>query len=154
MKLKTELNELLVDIFHTILKYELKMINYSTKQDLSMREIHLLEIVGKKPKGITISDIAKNFGITLASTTVMAQKLESRNLLIRNRNETDARSNLLTLSQEGKTIDNHHHDFHMNMINKITSGLTELEEAILYEFIKKLNQFFSNEASQLENPKK
>lgn len=150
MELKTELNELLVDIFHTILKNELKMINYSTNQDLSMREIHLLEVIGKNPKGITISDIAKKIGITLASITVMVQKLESRNLLIRNKNETDARSHLLTLSPEGKEIDYYHHDFHVNMINNITSGLTELEETILFEFVKRLNQFFTNQLNDAE----
>lgn len=148
MALKTELNELLVDIFHTVLKYELKMINYSTKQDLSMREIHLLEIVGKSPKGITVSDIAKKFEITLASITVMVQKLESRDLLVRNKNEVDARSHLLTLSPEGKEIDKHHHDFHVDMINNITSGLSELEETILYQFIKKLKQYFTNEVNK------
>lgn len=149
MELKTELNELLVDLFHIVLKYELKMINYAAKEDLSMREIHLLEIIGKNPMGITVSEIAKRFEITLASTTVMVQKLEGRNLLVRNKNEADARSHLLILSPEGREIDKHHHDFHIDMINSITSGLTELEENILYQFLKKLKQYFTNEANKL-----
>lgn len=145
---KKEFNELLVDTFHLILQTELQMIKKYEYNSLSMREIHLLEIVGKATGGITISDIAKTFQITLASVTVMVQKLEKQGLLEKNKHNTDKRSVLLVLTDEGKKIDKMHYTFHKEMVTSIIKGFTDFERHVLYECVKRLNVFFKDELNK------
>lgn len=142
---ETQFNELLVDTFHLILKTELKMIKDVDKNNLSMREIHLLEIIGKAKDGISISNIAKAFQITLASVTVMVQKLEKQNLLEKNKHSDDKRIVLMVLTEEGKKIDRHHFNFHKKMVQNITKNITDFERKVLFEGVTKLNSFFNEE---------
>ena len=143
--LNEEINELLASTFHLILKTELKMIKECEKNDLSMREIHLLEIVGKAENGISISQIAKIFQITMASVTVMVKKMESQQLLEKQKGSPDGRSVLLRLTDKGRVIDEYHYQFHQKMVTEITASLTDFEKQILFESIKKLNGFFNKE---------
>lgn len=69
-----EFNLLIVETFHNILKTELKMVNEITNSGLSMREVHLLEVVASGPK-ITISEISRAFEITMASENKMCAQI-------------------------------------------------------------------------------
>ncbi|MCL2487056.1 MAG: MarR family transcriptional regulator [Oscillospiraceae bacterium] len=143
--LNEEINEVLVNTFHLILKTELKMIKECEKNDLSMREIHLLEIVGKAENGIGVSQIANIFQITVASVTMMVKKMEQRQLIERQKDSTDGRSVLLRLTEAGKKIDAYHYQFHQTMVEHITGRLTDFEKQVFLGSIKKLNEFFNME---------
>lgn len=141
-----EFNLLIVDTFHNILKVELKMINSITKSGLSMREVHLLEIVANdKENCTTASKIAKSFGITLASVTVMVNKLAESGFLTKNKSETDARHIFLQLTQKGKKINEEHENFHKNMISKISKNLSNKEKKFLAKGVSSLNEMFKSE---------
>jgi len=147
-KLNEEINELLTSTFHLILKTELKMIKECEKNNLSIREIHLLEIVGKAENGISISQIAKTFQITMASVTIMVKKMEQQNFLERQKDSTDGRSVLIRLTEAGKKIDAYHDKFHQKMVNDITSNLTDFEKQVFFNSVKKLNEFFNAELEE------
>lgn len=141
-----EFNLLIVDTFHNILKVELKMINSITKSGLSMREVHLLEIVAKdKENRTTASIISKSFGITLASVTVMVNKLVENGFLIKNKSKIDGRHIYLQLTQKGKKINEEHENFHKKMISKISRNLNEEEKITLAKGVKTLNEMFKSE---------
>jgi len=141
-----EFNLLIVDTFHNILKVELKMINSITKSGLSMREVHLLEIVAKdKENRTTASIISKSFGITLASVTVMVNKLVENGFLIKNKSKIDGRHIYLQLTQKGKKINEEHENFHKKMISKISRNLKEEEKITLAKGVKTLNEMFKSE---------
>ena len=66
-----KLNDLLVDTFRSILKVEEQMVNNMGSLNLSISEVHLLESVEKCGEaGGTVSELAKDLGITLSSVTV------------------------------------------------------------------------------------
>ena len=141
-----EFNLLIVDTFHNILKVELKMINSITKSGLSMREVHLLEIVAKdKENRTTASIISKSFGITLASVTVMVNKLVENGFLIKNKSKIDGRHIYLQLTHKGKKINEEHENFHKKMISKISRNLKEEEKITLAKGVKTLNEMFKSE---------
>lgn len=141
-----EFNMLIVNTFHNILKTELKMINKITKSGLSMREVHLLEIVAEdKKNSVTISKIAKSFGITLASVTVMVNKLCKNGYLTKKKSETDARSIFLTITKKGLDINKEHENFHKGMISKISKNLSEEQKKILANSVSVLNEMFKSE---------
>lgn len=140
-----EFNELIVDTFHLILKEEMKFIKSLTNYDITSREIHLIENVGKNDGKMTISDVAEALQITLASITVMANKLEGQDYLIKKKSESDARQVCLSLTEKGREIDKRHYEFHRNMVKEIIGGLTDFEKDVLTGAIKKLNEFFQND---------
>lgn len=142
-----EFNELIVDTFHLILKEEMKFIKSLTNYDVSAREIHLIENVGKQDGRIIISDLADALQITLASITVMVNKLETQGYLLKKKDESDARLVRLSLTEKGRETDKRHSDFHSNMVKKIMAGLTDFEKDILAGAVKKLNGFFKNDLS-------
>lgn len=144
-----EFNLLIVDTFHNILKTELKMINKITNSGLSMREIHLLEIVANED-AMTVSKIAKSFGITLASVTVMVNKLVTGGYISKTKCEDDARNNIISLTLKGKKINDEHNTFHRNMIRRIAGKLNDKEKGIMVSGIKSLNEMFKNEFDDLQ----
>lgn len=144
-----EFNKLIVDTFHNILKTELKMINTITKSGLSMREVHLLEIVGESSESISISKVAKSFEITLASVTVMANKLVDGGFITKQKSPTDARTVYLTLTEKGKKIDKEHENFHKKMVAKISKNLNDIEKEIMFKGVKALNDMFCNEFNSI-----
>jgi len=144
---ENEFNALLVETFHNILKTELQLINNITKTELSMREIHLIEIVSKK--NITISDIAKSFEITNASVTVMVNKLVDAGYLIKQKGTLDARNIFLELTEKGKSINQEHYNFHKIMVDKISKRFTGLERQVLFSSVKALNELFQKHFDHL-----
>lgn len=150
-KFDEEFNALLVDTFHSILQTELLMIKEIADSSLSMREIHLIEIVGKSKSGITISKIAHAFSITLASVTALVNNLVSKGYLEKNQNETDKRSIRVFLTKKGKIIDTAHFKFHKKMVEEISSHLSEFEKQILFTGVSNLNNFFKSRMKKGQN---
>lgn len=140
-----EFNELIVSTFHLILKEEMRFVTSLTNYDLSAREIHLIENVGKSRGKIRISDVAEALQITLASITVMVNKLEKQGYLIKKKDELDARQVRLDLTEKGIEIDNKHSEFHGNMVKKIIGNLSDNDRDMLAGAVKKLNEFFQND---------
>ena len=140
-----EFNELIVETFHLVLKEEMKFIKSLTNSDLSSREVHVIEYVGKNNGKVTITDIAEAMQITLASITVMVNKLEEKGLLVKKKDEKDGRSVLISITAEGKKIDKCHSEFHSKTVKKIAGGLTDFEKEVLAGGVKKLNGFFKIE---------
>lgn len=138
-----EFNKLIVDTFHNILKTELKMINNITKAGLSMREVHLLELVSGGEANVSL--IAKSFGIALSSVTVMVNKLVKSGYLVKIRSKTDARHICLQLTEKGQKINDEHENFHKNMIARISKNMTGREKKILAQGVSALNEMFKNE---------
>jgi len=149
-KFENEFNEFLVDTFHNILKVELQFIKQIPDTDLSMREIHLIEIAGKTHGPTTISEIAKKFQITLASVTVMVNKLVVSGYLIKKKSEEDARNTFVELTAKGKEIDKKHFEFHTNMVKKVSSHLSDFERQVLYSGVQGLNRLFTQELVEEE----
>lgn len=143
-----EFNELIVETFHLILKEEMKFIQSLSNSELSSREIHLLQTVGQNDGNTTITDISESLKITLASVTIMVNKLESQNYLTKQKAAFDGRSVLLSLTETGKKIDKCHYDFHNILVDKISSKMTDFEKEILLSGVKKLNNLFKTDLSQ------
>ncbi len=140
-----EFNELIVETFHLILKEEMKFIKSLSDSDLSSREIHLIEGVGQNEGIMTISSTAELLEITLASVTVMVNKLESQGYINKQKDKIDGRSVRLSLTEKGREIDKLHLNFHNKMVNRIADKMTDFEKEVLKKGVQKLNAFFKTE---------
>lgn len=138
----TALNEVLVDTYHNILRVEEKALKKSGRIHLSIKEMHLLEAVGKgDEQGRTVSEIADAMNITRPTATVAIHKLEKRGYLEKQPDDEDGRTVRITLTRSGKRIDHFHRLYHYNMVTKISESLTDEEKASLFQGIQKLNEF-------------
>ena len=122
----TALNEVLVDTYHNILRVEEKALKKSGRIHLSIKEMHLLEAVGKgDEQGRTVSEIADAMNITRPTATVAINKLEKRGYLEKQPDDEDGRTVRITLTRSGKRIDHFHRLYHYNMVTKISESLTD-----------------------------
>ncbi len=140
---ESTINELLVDIFRDILKIESVMLVQNGDLDLSMNEIHLLESIAKTNRsGTTISEIAKDLGVTLPSVTIAVGKLVDKGFVEKTRGTDDGRTVLVALTRRGKIVDRLHQRFHRQMIEAICEELNKEEMASMQKALQNLNGFF------------
>jgi len=145
-----ELNELLVDTYRSVLKVEEDTLK-STKMDLSISELHLLEAVGKDGEcGRTISELAQELDITLPSVTVAINKLLKKGYVKKQKSGEDARMVYVVLTRQGKKVDRAHRYFHRQMVRQVSSELTKQEKLTLAKGISKLDTFFKMKSAEME----
>ncbi len=137
------MNTLIKDIFNDILDLEEKALRYCNVKDLSITEMHVLEVIGDED-GRTMSEAAMALGITVGSLTSAVNKLVKKNYVLRKRDESDRRIVMIQLSRKGKTVYRLHEKFHMNMVQNMIKGLSSDEERILVKVLENMNGFFTN----------
>ncbi|MTB36878.1 MarR family winged helix-turn-helix transcriptional regulator, partial [Streptococcus uberis] len=85
-----KINDYLVDIFNRILVIEEISLKTSQFSDVSLKEMHTIEIIGKYDD-VTPSDIARELMVTLGTVTTSLNKLEAKGYIERRRSSTDRR---------------------------------------------------------------
>lgn len=147
----SELNQILVETFRSILKVEEQMLKNSDKIDLSISELHLLESVGKtdaNENGRTISSIADDLDITLPSVTIAINKICKKGYVEKFRCENDGRVVYVKLTKLGNKVNKAHQYFHEKMVREITKGLSDDEKNVMLKGIAKLNAFFKKKITK------
>ena len=77
------LNDILVDTFNNILKYEEKSLQSISDIPITVSEAHLLQAVAKNGGQASISELSGILKVTLPTTTVAVKKLEKKGFLKR-----------------------------------------------------------------------
>lgn len=142
-KFDIELNSILVEVYHNILRLEEQALKKANGISLSINEMHLIEAVGKgADEGKSISEIAEYLNITRPSATVAVNKLERKGYLEKVNSKDDGRVVRVHLTREGQVIDRYHHYYHKKMVSEISSEFSEEEKTYLLKAIYKLNDYF------------
>lgn len=145
MSTHEQLNDFLMDIFNRINKIEEQALATGLESEVSVTEIHILEKIGCECAK-RMSDVAKAIGVTLATLTVACDKLENKDLIFRSRDKQDKRVVKVSLTPKGIVAYRFHEKFHESMIDAILKGFSPEEEIIFSTGIKKLQDFFLNNA--------
>lgn len=150
-----EINHLLVNIFQNILSVEEQTLR-STKLDLSISELHILETIGhycrKNQEGCSISQIAQDQEIVLPSATVAIQKLEKKQFVQKVRSAKDARVVRVTLTRIGRRADAAHRYFHEQLVRSLLREVSDEQIPVLLGALKNLNQFVHLQAAEAASP--
>ena len=137
------LNELLVEIFNDILLIEQRALKEGEFNDLSITEIHTIEVIGlHTPR--SMSEVANALEITFGTLTAAINNLVKKEYVKRKRIEADRRIVQIHLTKKGKSAYKVHNQFHINMVKATVEGLQEKEEKVLVESLEKLNAFFKS----------
>ena len=136
-----DLNELLVEIYRNIeilVESELK----ESRLNLSISEIHLIELIAKAGGGMTVSEIAERLKVTRPSVTVAVNKLVQKGYCEKRRREDDGRAVAVALTKAGRKVEAFHARCHRSMIREISDDLTENEKAELLRTMSRINTYF------------
>ena len=108
-----------------------------TKGDVTLPQMILLEFLQEKT-ACTVSDIAKELGITLSAVTGMADRLVRSKLISRTRGSQDRRIVIISLTAKGRGLVSKFLDKHKKMIEQMFSGLTNNERKTYLDILKKM----------------
>ena len=137
------LNDLLVAVFHNVLRVEEEYLQKGLGRGLTIREMHMIEYIGKAgQEGRTLSETADFLKVARPSATVAAKKLEEKGYLIKSGCAQDGRVVRATLTREGRKVYIQHMRFHTLMVRELEEGLSEDEKNALIQAIGKLDRFF------------
>ena len=135
------LNEVLVNLFRDITDIEQKAIITSEYRELTNNDMHVIEAIGiEEPKNM--STIARKLSVTVGTLTISMNSLVKKGYVVRQRSEEDRRVVLISLSEKGKEVFEHHAKFHKAMIDGVINELTEEELEVLIKAVTKLNSWF------------
>ena len=138
------INEMLVNLFNTVLDKECQAIITEEFRDITNNDMHIIEAVGiDEPRSMSV--IAKKLSVTVGTLTTNMNGLEKKGYILRERSAEDKRVVLVTLTERGRKAFFHHRDFHKNMIKSIVKGLDEDEKRLLYKCLVKLSHYFSQD---------
>jgi DNA-binding MarR family transcriptional regulator len=135
------LNKLLVQLFGDILKIEEKSLQEGEFSDISLTEIHIIEVIGVD-KGRTMSEVANDLSVTVGTLTIAINRLIKKEYVERKRTEEDKRVVLINLTEKGKLAYEQHAKFHDEMIKSAISGISIDEELVLISSLDKITRFF------------
>lgn len=138
------LSSILQEVYYNILKLEEYAINSTGTVQLSISEMHLIEIVGKGGSGgVTVGRLAEQLKVRTPSVSVAVNKLRQKGCIEKVACEKDGRVVHVLLTQEGRRIDAFHKLYHRKMVRKISEGLNEQDQNVLLKAIHKLNDFLT-----------
>jgi len=140
---KSEISLFLKTIYNNILAFEQKQLA-KTNTNLTINEVHIIDQIGLDGEK-KMTDVAEKMGITLATMTAAADRLEQKGCIVRERSKTDRRIVLLSLTRNGKVTFMMHERFHLRMVDKVVASMSDEEMAVLTKAIMRINDFFVEE---------
>ncbi len=136
------LNEVLVKLFRDIMDIEQKAIITPEYKDITNNDMHVIEAIGiEAPKNM--SSIARELSVTVGTLTIAMNSLVKKGYVERTRSQEDRRVVYISLSEKGRGAYEHHAQFHKEMIDSVTSELTNEELEALIKALSKLKKWFN-----------
>ncbi len=124
----------LSDLIEKILEETIDQADFS---DLTQQQLHYLKIIVKL-KNPTLTELAGEVGLTKPTVTVLVDKLTEKGYVKRVHSDEDRRVMHLHIDKKGAKINALREIAHERLAEKIRSGLSETETAILTELLKKI----------------
>lgn len=137
------INELLVDIFNTILFIEERYMK-SQGVKLSMTEIHILENVEKSQTKM-LSDVARLQGVTAGTLSVAVNALVRKGYILKRKDAQDKRVLELVLTDSAEEVLKIHHRFHERLIDACIRDMQLEEESTMIFGLQKIVNYFKEE---------
>ncbi len=140
---KEKINLLFVDVFNDILQIEEKALKNAGLENLSIKEIHVLEAIAITPEP-TMSKVAAKLRVTIGTLTTAVNTLVKKEYVERVDCKDDRRVVRLKLTNTGVGAYDVHKVFHEDMVNNTLDGLIDKEVEVLATALTKMREFFIN----------
>ncbi len=152
---KIFLNKFLVEAFNEILRIEEYSLNQSEFNDLTVKEMHVIEAVAicTKTNSNTSLQIAEYLGIVPGTLSVSVNSISRKGYLQRVKSEQDKRVVYLELTEKGKQANAIHSLFHSKMVEYVLDVLTPEEASVFCKGLGSVAAFFKSQQTGHERNK-
>jgi DNA-binding MarR family transcriptional regulator len=133
-----ELSKTIIEFYEKLSTWEEGVVKDS---GLTTAQNHAIEIVGHEG-AIKMMQLAEKLGVTTGTLTVSVDRLEEKGLLRRMPHQSDRRSYLIELTENGQEVFARHHKHHLNLTREIMAEFSEQEQVDLYQALKKMMKVF------------
>lgn len=142
-----QLNKFMVDIFHSVLRRQERLLRDSGYGDLSISEMHVIEACAQAQRqGRPYArEIATLLQITPGSLTAAVNVLEKKGYLSRQRDEQDRRRVLIHLNTSALEALQAHEKIHEQLIDEVMGQLSPEESQLLSRALGGVATFFDKE---------
>lgn len=136
-------NNILVKLFNQILFSEEQTLRQKIGNDLSMKDIHIIEAIDVCKNQFTAGSVAKQLNITLGTLTIAINRLVTKGYVVRKRVSDDKRKVQLSLTEKGIEVNKIHQNFHRQMADNVLKDLNKTEQDILIHTLNKISEIFA-----------
>lgn len=138
-----ELLEMLVDISNRIRANRKIEVFKEEIKELTIGQAHILQLlyIGN---GKTISELAKNSCVTLATMSENIKRLENLKFVERIHDKKDRRKVYVFITEKGKKIIEAHKKIYLKYLNMLTSALNENEKKVIKNVLNKIIELLKN----------
>jgi DNA-binding MarR family transcriptional regulator len=141
-EIKKLLNNVLKELFFKILRIQERIVSKSANGKLSRTEMHMLEAI-EDAEVATLTNVAADLGITKATASVAAARLESKKFIVKIKSDADKRISYLELTELGKICCANHRQFHDQMVQSMLKDFKISEYPDVLRSLRGLSEFFS-----------
>lgn len=106
---------------------------------LNTAAIHLIDIIGKH-QGYNLTEIADTLGITKGAVSQMTSKLESKNLIMKQKGETNDKDVYFSLTEEGMRVYQGHEKLHEGLYTRIEEIFSQFSNEDIDKIKTALNE--------------
>jgi DNA-binding MarR family transcriptional regulator len=130
----TEAISYISDLVEKVLEETISQADFT---DLTQQQLRYLQVIFRM-KNPTLTELARELDLTKPTVTVLADKLVEKGYIKRVKSDQDRRSMHLHIDKKGTKIEALREIAYERMAEKISSGLSETETAILTELLRKI----------------
>jgi DNA-binding MarR family transcriptional regulator len=130
----TEAISYISDLVEKVLEETISQADFT---DLTQQQFRYLQVIFRM-KNPTLTELARELDLTKPTVTVLADKLVEKGYIKRVKSDQDRRSMHLHIDKKGTKIEALREIAYERMAEKISSGLSETETAILTELLRKI----------------
>lgn len=138
---RSMIDDLLTGTFNSILRIEERSLDNRLTSGLTITEVHTIVAVGLYESN-PMNVVAARLCVTTATLTAAVGKLVQRGFIRRERDESDRRRVLLSLTKKGRLVYRAHSLFHRQMVDEALGELTGEEAEVLAKSLTKVKTFF------------
>lgn len=137
----SQVNHILVSLFHDIMDVEEKALISDEFKDISSNDMHIIEVIGLD-SARNMSAIAADLKVTVGTLTIAINNLVKKGYVVRTRGEKDRRVVFISLSDKGRRAYEHHEQFHHEMTEAILRRLDDQEVEVLMKALNNIKEYF------------
>ena len=141
---RNSLNAFLVETFNSLLRIEEDQLSRGEFENISVKEMHVIEVVVNLKEDNSAKRIAQELNITQGSLTTAVSTLEKKGMLIRKAHEKDKRVVKVYATEKAMKLYRHHMKFHEELVDAVTTVLTDDELEVFIRGLDKVRGFFDS----------
>lgn len=136
------IDDIMVQLFNSVLKMEEYSIKKAGQKDLSAKEIGTLAVLDVN-KARIMSEVAAELRISVGTLTVSINRLVKKGYVERYRTDNDRRVVRLRLTRKGESAVRVRERLHRRMIGQAISSLTEEETERFIDSLESINRYLA-----------